>query len=62
MRPPIPSRPPLHPSGGLIRDIGRRRDVLDGIANLHAAGLLHRTSDGFVFASRAAIYLDRLDM
>jgi hypothetical protein len=46
----------------LIRDIGRRRDVLDAISNLHGAGLIHRTTDGFVFASRAAIHIDRLDL
>ena len=46
----------------LIRDIGRPRDVLDAIDNLHGAGLVHRTADGFVFASRAATHLDRLDM
>jgi len=46
----------------LVRDIGRPRDVLDAISNLHGAGLTHRTTDGFVFASRAAIHMDRLDL
>jgi len=46
----------------LIRDIGRPRDVLDAISNLHAAGLLHRTTDGFLFATHAAIYIDQLDL
>lgn len=46
----------------LVRDIGRRQDVLDAISNLHGAGLINRTSDGFVFASRAAIHMDRLDL
>jgi hypothetical protein len=46
----------------LIRDIGRRQDVLDAIANLHGAGLLHRTSDSFVFATQAAVHMDRLDL
>jgi hypothetical protein len=46
----------------LIRTIGRQTETLDAIANLHAAGLLHRTTDGFVFATRAATHLDGLDM
>ena len=46
----------------LVREIGREMDVLDAISNLHAAGLLHRTTDGFVFATRPATHLDRLDM
>jgi predicted transcriptional regulator len=39
----------------LVREIGRPVDVADAIANLHAAGLIHRTTDGFVFATRAAV-------
>lgn len=46
----------------LIREIGRPTNVADAISSLHAAGLIHRTSDGFVFASRAATHLDGLDM
>ncbi len=46
----------------LIREIGRPNDVHNAIANLHGVGLIHRTSDGFVFAARAATHLDRLDM
>ena len=46
----------------LIREIGRPQNVLDAISNLHGAGLLHRTSDGFIFATRAAIRMDRLDL
>jgi len=46
----------------LIREIGRELDVRDAISDLHAVGLLHRTSDGFVFATRAATHLDQLDM
>jgi hypothetical protein len=38
----------------LIREHGNQRDALDGIDRLHGAGLIHRT-DGFVFATRAAI-------
>ncbi len=46
----------------LIREIGRPNDVHNAIANLHGVGLIHRTSDGFVFATRAATHLDGLDM
>jgi predicted transcriptional regulator len=46
----------------LIREIGRPNDVHNAIASLHGVGLIHRTSDGFVFATRAATRLDNLDM
>jgi hypothetical protein len=46
----------------LAREIGRPMEVADAIADLHAVGLIHRTSDGFVFATRAATHLDSLDM
>jgi hypothetical protein len=31
------------------------RCVIDQVNALHRAGLVHRTSDGYVFASRAAV-------
>lgn len=46
----------------LIREIGRRNDVHNAIASLHGVGLIHRTTDGFVFPTRAATRLDQLDM
>lgn len=46
----------------LIREIGRPDDVHNAIYSLHGVGLLHRTSDGFIFPTRAATHLDRLDM
>ncbi len=46
----------------LIREIGRPDDVRNAIYSLHGVGLLHRTSDGFIFPTRAATHLDGLDM
>jgi predicted transcriptional regulator len=46
----------------LVREIGREIDVHDAIADLNGVGLIHRTTDGFVFATRAATHLDGLDM
>jgi hypothetical protein len=37
-------------------EIGSEAVAADAIANLHAAGLIHKTSDGFLFASRAAVH------
>ena len=46
----------------LVRALSASRvDVLDGLASLHAAGLIHRC-EGFVFATRAAANFDRLDI
>jgi predicted transcriptional regulator len=39
----------------LALEIGSQAVVEDAIANLHAAGLIHKTSDSFVFAARPAI-------
>jgi len=36
-------------------------EVIDGLANLEAAGLVHRVGD-FVFATRAASSFDRLEL
>lgn len=36
-------------------EIGSETVAADAIANLHAAGLIHKTSDGFLFASRPAV-------
>lgn len=46
----------------LVRELSAPRlEVLDGIASLEGAGLIHRSGD-FVFASRAASRFDRLDL
>ena len=44
----------------LEREIGNRVAVVDALARLYAAGLVHRLSEGFVFASRAAVSASRL--
>lgn len=38
-----------------------RLEVIDGLASLQAAGLIHRLGD-FVFATRAASRFDRLEL
>jgi hypothetical protein len=41
-----------------LEDLAREMDdpqVVDSVNALHRAGLVHRTSDGYVFASRAAV-------
>ncbi len=48
---------PLWSLEDLGRDLGDRIAVEDAIARLRSAGLIHQTTDGFVFASRAAVYL-----
>jgi hypothetical protein len=41
-----------------VGDLGRemeRSDVIDYLRGLHRAGMIHKTTDGFVFATRAAV-------
>lgn len=46
----------------LVRQLGAPRlQVLDGLASLEAAGLIHRLGD-FAFATRAASSFDRLEL
>lgn len=44
-----------------VEEIGRtlddQLDAIDAVGGLRRAGLVHRTSDGHVFASRAAVRL-----
>ncbi len=45
----------------VVSEIGRKLDVVDSVASLQAAGLVHRCHD-FVFATRAALHFDELDL
>jgi hypothetical protein len=46
---------PLWSVEELARELGERLAVEDAIGSLVGAGLIHRPSDGFVCASRAAV-------
>jgi hypothetical protein len=46
----------------LVRDIGQRLGVVDALAKLHGLGLIHRTSDNFVFATRPAVRAKELEI
>jgi hypothetical protein len=46
----------------VVRQLSASRlEVVDGLASLQAAGLVHRVDD-FVFATRAASSFDRLEL
>ncbi len=44
----------------VIRELGDRHKATDALIRLHGAGLIHRTSDDFVWATRAAIRADKI--
>jgi hypothetical protein len=46
----------------LIRDVGQRLGVRDAILKLHGLGLIHRTSDDLIFATRAAVRAKELEI
>ncbi len=46
----------------IIREFGGRNAAIDALASLHGAGLIHRTTDDFVFATRAAIRAGEIDI
>jgi hypothetical protein len=43
------------------REVGEQIATADGLASLHAAGLIHRCGE-FVFATRAALHMDGLSL
>lgn len=43
------------------REIGEQIATVDGLASLHAAGLIHRCGE-VVFATRAALHMDGLSL
>jgi hypothetical protein len=44
----------------IVRERGNHIDAIDATDRLYAAGLIHRTTDGFVFATRAAIRFSQI--
>jgi hypothetical protein len=44
----------------IIRERSDRVAALDAIDRLYAFGLIHRTGDGFIFATRAAIRFSQI--
>jgi hypothetical protein len=46
----------------MIREKGNRLEVVDAIAELHAAGLVTRINKRVICASRAAIRADELSL
>jgi hypothetical protein len=44
----------------VVREHGDRVQALDALARLHGAGLIHRTTDDFVWATRAAIRAEEI--
>jgi hypothetical protein len=53
-------RPGLWSVAELGLEIGDEIAAVDAVGALHRAGLVHRTSEGFVFATRAAIRASEL--
>jgi hypothetical protein len=46
----------------MVREKGNRLEVVDAIAELHAAGLVTRINKQVICASRAAIRVDELSL
>ncbi len=46
----------------LIRDTGERLATVDAIGSLQHIGLIHRTSDDLIYATRAAVRAKELEI
>jgi hypothetical protein len=44
----------------VIREHGHRGQAIDALTRLYGAGLIHRTQDDFVWATRAAIRAEQI--
>jgi hypothetical protein len=44
----------------IVRERGDRLEALDAVDRLQATGLIHRTGDGLVFATRPAIRFSQI--
>jgi hypothetical protein len=44
----------------VVREYGHETNAIDALDRLHGAGLIHKTREGFVFATRAAVRYSQL--